>query len=69
MDNKVYIVQCEDYADSDNKIKSLIDLMGGMQRFAKQGEKIVLKVNLLREARPEEAVCTHPAVAAAVDAS
>ncbi|CAB1058450.1 Iron-sulfur cluster-binding protein [Olavius sp. associated proteobacterium Delta 1] len=68
MDNKVYIVQCEDYTDSDNKIKSLIDLMGGMGRFAKQGEKIVLKVNLLREARPEAAVCTHPAVAAAVGA-
>jgi len=66
MDNKVYIVQCEDYADTDNKIGSLMDLMGGMQRFAKPGENIVLKVNLLREARPEAAVCTHPAVAAAV---
>ena len=40
--------------------------MGGMERFARQGEKIVLKVNLLREARPEEAVCTHPAVVAAI---
>jgi uncharacterized protein (DUF362 family)/Pyruvate/2-oxoacid:ferredoxin oxidoreductase delta subunit len=40
--------------------------MGGIGRFAKQGEKIVLKVNLLREARPEEAVCTHPSVVAAV---
>jgi len=68
MDNKVYIVQCADYAETDIKIKSLIDLMGGIQRFAKQGEKIVLKVNLLREARPEAAVCTHPAVAAAVGA-
>jgi uncharacterized protein (DUF362 family) len=68
MDNKVYIVQCENYAETDTKIKSLIDLMGGMQRFAKPGEKIVLKVNLLREARPEAAVCTHPAVAAAVGA-
>jgi uncharacterized protein (DUF362 family)/NAD-dependent dihydropyrimidine dehydrogenase PreA subunit len=66
MDNKVYIVQCKDYAEADDKIKSLIDLMGGMGRFAKQGEKIVLKVNLLREARPEAAVCTHPSVAAAV---
>ncbi len=66
MDNKVYIVQCADYAETDIKVKSLIDLMGGMERFAKQGEKIVLKVNLLREARPEEAVCTHPAVTAAV---
>ncbi|UCD77785.1 MAG: hypothetical protein JSW26_20575, partial [Desulfobacterales bacterium] len=68
MDNKVYIVQCKDYAETDDKIRSLIDLMGGMGRFAKQGEKIVLKVNLLREARPEQAVCTHPAVAAAVAA-
>ena len=66
MDNKVYIVQCKDYAETDKKIKSLMELMGGMDRFAKQGEKIVLKVNLLREARPEAAVCTHPAVAAAV---
>ena len=68
MDNKVYIVQCDDYTEADAKIKSLMDLMGGMQRFAKRGEKIVLKVNLLRDARPEAAVCTHPAVAAAVGA-
>jgi len=68
MDHKVYIVQCKDYAESDAKINSLMDLMGGMGRFAKQGEKIVLKVNLLREARPEAAVCTHPSVAAAVGA-
>jgi len=66
MDSKVYIVRCEDYADTEDRINDLIDLMGGMGRFAKQGEKIVLKVNLLREARPETAVCTHPAVAAAV---
>jgi len=66
MDHKVYIVQCKDYDEVDNKMTALLDLMGGMGRFAKQGEKIVLKVNLLREARPEEAVCTHPAVAAAV---
>ena len=60
MDHKVYIVQCKDYDEVDNKMAALLDLMGGMGRFAKQGEKIVLKVNLLREARPEEAVCTHP---------
>jgi uncharacterized protein (DUF362 family)/NAD-dependent dihydropyrimidine dehydrogenase PreA subunit len=68
MDNKVYIVQCKDYAEADDKAASLIDLMGGMGRFAKQGEKIVLKVNLLREAKPEAAVCTHPAVVAAIAA-
>ena len=66
MDHKVYIVQCKDYDDIDDKITSLLNLMGGMGRFAKQGEKIVLKVNLLRDAGPEEAVCTHPTMAAAV---
>ena len=66
MENKVYIVQCKDYDHVEDKFAALIDLMGGMGRFAKQGEKIVLKVNLLREARPEEAVSTHPSVVAAV---
>ena len=66
MDNKVYIVQCKDYTDIEEKVAALIDLMGGMGRFANQGEKILLKVNLLREARPEAAVCTHPSLVAAV---
>jgi uncharacterized protein (DUF362 family)/Pyruvate/2-oxoacid:ferredoxin oxidoreductase delta subunit len=66
MEKKVYIVQCKDYDDVEDRLAALIDLMGGMERFAKQGEKIVLKVNLLREARPEAAVSTHPSVVAAV---
>ena len=35
-------------------------------RFAAPGEKIVLKVNLLQPSTPEQAVCTHPAIVAAV---
>jgi uncharacterized protein (DUF362 family)/Pyruvate/2-oxoacid:ferredoxin oxidoreductase delta subunit len=66
MEQKVYIVQCENYDEAENKFSALINLMGGMGRFARQGEKIVLKVNLLREARPAEAVSTHPSVVAAV---
>jgi uncharacterized protein (DUF362 family)/Pyruvate/2-oxoacid:ferredoxin oxidoreductase delta subunit len=66
MENKVYVVQCKDYDDVEDKLGTLTDLMGGMGRFAKKGEKIILKVNLLREARPEEAVSTHPSVVAAV---
>jgi uncharacterized protein (DUF362 family)/ferredoxin len=66
MDNKVYIVQSKSYAEVDNKITALFDLMGGLGRFAKPGEKIILKVNLLREAKPEQAVCTHPDVVTAI---
>ncbi|MDJ0819264.1 MAG: DUF362 domain-containing protein [Desulfobacterales bacterium] len=66
MDNKVYIVQCKNYDEVDDRMTALLDLMGGIGQFAKTGERIVLKVNLLRRAKPEAAVCTHPAVAAAV---
>lgn len=66
MENKVYIVHCKNYDEIEDKITDLMGLMGGMGRFAKQDEKIVLKVNLLREARPELAVSTHPSVVAAV---
>ncbi len=66
MDHKVYIVRCKDYDEIEAQLATLMNLMGGMGRFAKQGEKIVLKVNLLREARPQEAVTTHPSVVAAV---
>ena len=66
MDDKVYIVTCNDYAEIEAKLSNLMDLMGGMQQFARRGENIVLKVNLLREARPEAAVTTHPSVVTAV---
>ncbi len=66
MDNTVYIVACKDYEQIQARLTELMDLMGGMPLFARSGEKIVLKVNLLREARPEAAVTTHPSVVAAV---
>lgn len=66
MHNQVYIVQCKDYTDIEEKVATLINLMGGMGRFAKQDEKILLKVNLLREASPEAAVSTHPSLVAAI---
>mgnify|MGYP002641104447 CR=1 FL=1 len=66
MDNRVYVVKCGDYAQAESKISELLGMMGGMNRFVGKGEEIALKVNLLREARPDEAVSTHPAMVAAV---
>ena len=66
MDNRVYVVKCGEYAQTENKMNELLEMMGGMNRFVRKGEDIALKVNLLREARPDEAVSTHPAVVAAV---
>jgi uncharacterized protein (DUF362 family)/NAD-dependent dihydropyrimidine dehydrogenase PreA subunit len=64
--NKVHVVQCSDYGQAEGKLAELLGVMGGIEQFAAPGEKIVLKVNLLAAARPEEAITTHPAVTAAV---
>jgi uncharacterized protein (DUF362 family)/Pyruvate/2-oxoacid:ferredoxin oxidoreductase delta subunit len=64
--NEVYVVKCPDYDHVEEKMKELLAMMGGMSQFAKPGEKIVLKVNLLGAAKPEKAVTTHPAVVTAV---
>jgi uncharacterized protein (DUF362 family)/Pyruvate/2-oxoacid:ferredoxin oxidoreductase delta subunit len=40
--------------------------LGGMGAFVKKGEQVVLKVNLLRGAPPDEAVTTHPSVVLAL---
>ena len=46
MENKVYIVQCPDYSDIEEKLPALVNLMGGMGKFARTGEKIILKHNI-----------------------
>ncbi len=66
MDNQVYVVRCENYSDAPQKMEELISMMGGIGKFAKQGERITLKANLLGAASPEQAVSTHPAVVAAI---
>ena len=64
--NKVYVIKCPDYKQVDEKMDMLLSMMGGMDQFAKAGERIVLKPNLLVPKKPENAITTHPAVVAAV---
>jgi len=66
MKTNVYIVKCDNYEKADEKINELINLMGGIGQFAKKGEKITLKANLLGAVPPEKAVSTHPSIIAAV---
>jgi len=58
---------------SDPDIETLLAPFGGMERFVKKNEKVLLKVNLLSAKGPEKAVTTHPefvrAVAKAVRAA
>lgn len=66
MDYRVYVVQCPDYSQVEKKMDELLSMMGGIHQFAKPDEKIVLKVNLLQPAKPEQALSTHPTVVSAV---
>ncbi len=64
----VAIVRCADYELSavETAVRRTIDLLGGMSTFVQPGQRVLLKVNLLRPAAPESACTTHPAVVAAV---
>lgn len=66
MEYKVYVVCCPDYAQAEVKLMELLALAGGMGRFVKEGEELLLKANLLAPAPPERAISTHPAVVGAV---
>jgi len=59
---------CADYSP-DNVAASLdaaLSPLGGMAAFVSQGQRVLLKVNLLSKATPERAVTTHPEVVRAL---
>lgn len=66
MDNRVYVIQCPEYGQAEERLVQLVGLMGGINSFVNKGETIALKVNLLRAGTPDEAVSTHPTVVSAV---
>ncbi|MEE8638886.1 MAG: DUF362 domain-containing protein [bacterium] len=71
MDNRVRIVRCASYGDAGvgRAVAEAAEPWGGFGAFFKPGQRVVLKVNLLRGSRPERAVTTHPAVVKAVAAA
>ena len=65
---RVIIIRCDTYAD-DQVLKAIqtgFDLLGGISIFAKPGERIVMKPNILIGTDPDKGVTTHPAVFRAV---
>ena len=65
---RVAVIRCETYDDDQvlKAIKTGIDLLGGISVFAKPGERIVMKPNILIGTDPDKGVTTHPAVFRAV---
>ena len=49
-----------------NSVKKVIDDLGGISKFVKKGDAVLLKPNLLAAKSPDKAVTTHPSVVLAV---
>jgi uncharacterized protein (DUF362 family)/Pyruvate/2-oxoacid:ferredoxin oxidoreductase delta subunit len=62
--SKVILLKCRESSvyRVQNALEEGLELLGGIGRFVKKGEKILLKPNLLAADPPETATCTHPSV-------
>lgn len=56
----------EDEAAVSAALRAALQPLGGLGAFVSPGDRVLLKVNLLAPAKPEEAVTTHPAVVRAM---
>lgn len=64
----VAITECADYNRHGTfaAVERAVTLLGGMGSCIKPGERVLIKPNLLKASRPEDAVTTHPEVVRAV---
>ncbi|MDX1763476.1 MAG: DUF362 domain-containing protein [bacterium] len=64
----VAILRCKDYETRlvEGRVRQLLHLLGGIERFVSAGDRVLLKPNLLATKTREEAVNTDPAVVRAV---
>jgi len=68
MDPHVALIRCPDYdpAAVETAVRRAVDLLGGMGRFVRPGQRVLVKPNLLLPTHPDGAIVTHPAVVRAV---
>ncbi|MCC6095517.1 MAG: DUF362 domain-containing protein, partial [Eubacterium sp.] len=64
MKSRVVLVPCGTYKPEQvyRAIQKGLDLMGGIGKYVRPDEKVLIKLNLVREADAERAVTTHPVV-------
>lgn len=61
---RVAVVRCGSYepAEVNAAVREAVSLLGGISRFVRAGERVLLKPNLLSAKAPDRAITTHPAV-------
>ncbi len=66
MNTKVSIVRCPDYSQAKDAIIESLELIGGLEKIIRSGDRVLLKANILAARPPEDAVTTHPAIITAM---
>lgn len=68
MSYAISLEKCSSYAQNevDKSVNKLIDNLGGISKFIKKGQKVLLKPNVVKGITPEACATTHPAVVEAV---
>lgn len=64
----VSLIRCETYESEavEAAVRSSVDLLGGISRFVRPGDRVLLKPNLLSAKSPEQRITTDPSVVRAV---
>ena len=60
MTDKVSTVKCERYSEALTAVEQAVNLIGGIGKYVKKGDRVVIKPNLVSKKKPDEAVTTHP---------
>lgn len=68
MSSLVSLQKCNSYNQNevDKSVRKLFDNLGGIQKFIKGNQKVLLKPNVVKAASTEACVTTHPAVIEAI---
>ncbi|MDD4363408.1 MAG: DUF362 domain-containing protein, partial [Atribacterota bacterium] len=64
----VFFTRCQTYQKEEVRkaTNKLFQDLGGLKKYIKPGNKVLLKVNLLMKKTPQEAVTTHPVLVEAI---
>ncbi|UCB51973.1 MAG: DUF362 domain-containing protein, partial [Candidatus Zixiibacteriota bacterium] len=68
MSSQVSMVSCADYAypNVQSAVATCLDRIGGLKRFVKKDQTVLIKPNLLSAKDPSRAITTHPSLVRAV---
>ena len=57
---KVALIKCEVYEAVKEAVRKSVDLIGGLEKYVRKGQRVLLKPNLINPSKREEAAVTDP---------